>query len=380
MNKLKVLYISNNWGGAPKSLLNMIDSIKDFVEPIVLFPNKEGVYVDFENKGIKCIVVPIVYELTYNRDIASLNIAEKLWWYVKRCFKEVQQRWSLYIKLPSLLEGTRIDIVHTNTSAFSIGKFVANRLHAKHIFHVREYQDIDFDGFPVWGWRRLKWLIRSSDASIAISRGVSSHYSLSGLDNSFILWNAIVKSSAIEPIQQKENYILFAASGIVKGKGLHDLLVAYAHSKLPRYDIYLRIVGPVLDDSYNNECQKIIYRNDISNHVEWLGYRDDLKSLQQKAIAVIMPSYNEALGRVAIESMFYGSLVIARNSGGPSEYITNKVNGFLFNSVDELTNQLDYIVENDCISIVEHARKFSIDNFSEEVYCQKVKQIYLSLF
>lgn len=40
MKKINVLYISNQGGGAPKSLLNMIHLLEKYVNPIVLFENK----------------------------------------------------------------------------------------------------------------------------------------------------------------------------------------------------------------------------------------------------------------------------------------------------------------------------------------------------
>ena len=66
MEKINVLYLSNTGkGGATFSLLNLITSVKEYITPIVVFPNTEGVYSMFVNKGIECIVVPFQEEIPH---------------------------------------------------------------------------------------------------------------------------------------------------------------------------------------------------------------------------------------------------------------------------------------------------------------------------
>ncbi len=53
-----------------------------------------------------------------------------------------------------------------------------------------------------------------------------------------------------------------------------------------------------------------------------------------RAIAFLMCSENEGLGRVSIEAMFYGCLVIGRNSGGTKDFVFDGKTGLLFNDMD----------------------------------------------
>ena len=59
--KIKVLYISHESkeiAGATLSLYNLIHSVEDSVEPVVLLDRKDIVYDFFQSKGVACLVFP----------------------------------------------------------------------------------------------------------------------------------------------------------------------------------------------------------------------------------------------------------------------------------------------------------------------------------
>ena len=62
MSKIKVLYIAidSYMGGSTASLLNLIDSVKDEVYPIVLFPEEGIGQACFMERGIECYVYPFI--------------------------------------------------------------------------------------------------------------------------------------------------------------------------------------------------------------------------------------------------------------------------------------------------------------------------------
>ncbi|NEP06881.1 MAG: glycosyltransferase family 1 protein, partial [Okeania sp. SIO4D6] len=53
------------------------------------------------------------------------------------------------------------------------------------------------------------------------------------------------------------------------------------------------------------------------------------------ADAFIFPSRTETLGLVLLEAMAAGTPVVAANSGGIPDIVTNGINGYLFDPVDE---------------------------------------------
>ena len=71
MGKINVLYITQApLGGAAFSLCNMIRSLSDKVNPVVLLPDKGEVYDLFASCGIRCIIHPFRCNI---REKSSLN-------------------------------------------------------------------------------------------------------------------------------------------------------------------------------------------------------------------------------------------------------------------------------------------------------------------
>jgi glycosyltransferase involved in cell wall biosynthesis len=72
-------------------------------------------------------------------------------------------------------------------------------------------------------------------------------------------------------------------------------------------------------------------------HTNFVGYLagEDLASAYASADAFVFPSRTETLGLVLLEAMAAGCPVVAANSGGIPDIVTDGVNGFLFDPLDE---------------------------------------------
>ncbi|MBD0336628.1 MAG: glycosyltransferase family 1 protein [Cyanobacteria bacterium Co-bin13] len=84
------------------------------------------------------------------------------------------------------------------------------------------------------------------------------------------------------------------------------------------------------------------FRADLEKHfaelpVHFVGYLagEQLASAYASADAFIFPSRTETLGLVLLEAMAAGCPVVAANSGGIPDIVTNGVNGYLFDPTDE---------------------------------------------
>lgn len=371
-HKIKVLYISNQGGGAPRSLLNMIKALKDSVEPIVLFENNWYDYQMFRKENIKCIIVPYRMNLVLNKpEYKTFK------WRLHRFIDEILKNRLAAYRVKRILKNEKIDIVHTNTGAITIGVDIAQCLKAKHIWHLREFQDLDFNGFPYNGWNNFYKLLEKSDSVIAITKAIFNHFNLQTHKNSSVIWNGVRSKQSCRLNKKKKNYILYCSSTIYYNKGLHDLLEAYAHSDLPKAEIYLYVLGS-MDKEYDTIIQKIINKYNIGKYIIFKGQCNDVDQYMFDSKCFVLPSLNEGLGRVVIEAMFNGCPVIVRNSGGPTEYIKNKINGFIFNTIEELTYLLNWILINDTNDISLAAQECVLENFSEEVYGERILNIYKS--
>ena len=114
----------------------------------------------------------------------------------------------------------------------------------------------------------------------------------------------------------------------------------------------------------------------VENNVEFRGYVADIRSLMSKATAYLMCSEFEGLGRVTIEAMFYGCPVIARRSGGTLEIITDRRNGFFFDTVEECSGLMNMLASALPLDVVREAQKDAVARYSEEEYGSEIMRVY----
>jgi glycosyltransferase involved in cell wall biosynthesis len=80
---------------------------------------------------------------------------------------------------------------------------------------------------------------------------------------------------------------------------------------------------------YLAECEAEIVTLRLGDAVTFLGERDDVPALVRACDIVLMPSWEEPFGRIAVEAMASGTPVVATEVGGPAEFIVDGVDGLL---------------------------------------------------
>jgi glycosyltransferase involved in cell wall biosynthesis len=128
--------------------------------------------------------------------------------------------------------------------------------------------------------------------------------------------------------------IVGTACRLKKEKGVFELLRAF-HRLCGRYpDLKLMYVGDGLErEALKSESRAL----NLEDRVIFTGFREDMEKLYASMDLFILPSTcEEAFGRVLIEAMASGKPVIATETGGIPEIITDQVNGLLIPRKDEL--------------------------------------------
>lgn len=120
----------------------------------------------------------------------------------------------------------------------------------------------------------------------------------------------------------------------------------------------------------------------LDRNIFILPYQNDLSKLNKKASYAITCSQNEALGRVTIEAMLAGNVVIGARSGGTVEIIgENEERGFLY----ELHNSKDLantmIRAMNCPKeiknqMIESAQIYAEKAFDAMRYCKTLIEVY----
>ena len=371
MGKIEVLYVCHTafWDGASLSLFNMIHSLRDYVIPIVLIPREGETTAYCEANGIEYVVQKFSFNIKSKKKTKLLKP------YFLTLLKYKIRDWICTKKICMQLENRNIQIVHSNVSTITIGVNLSKKMNAKHVWHIREFMDLDFKMQPITGWRKLKNMIYSADAIIAITNAVYQHWGLNARNNAHIIWNAVRSKDDIAYIPQKEHYFFFSAASITEAKGLDVALEAFGVSRLKEAGYRLFIAGRISDE-YKATIDKIIAKYELNSCVNFLGYCNNVKEYMKNATAFLMCSRNEALGRVTVEAMFYGCPVIGKNTGGTLELIEENQTGFLFSNVQECARKMLHIIQNDVSKIILNAQNFVLNNFTEECYTDKIWRIY----
>lgn len=369
---INVLYISHESGemlGSTLSLVNMLNSVKGEVKPTIILPRKGKAYDYLQELGFSPYIVPFKLNILPTRF--------KVLKYVPRKIADAYVNSMAIRRLRKIVEKEDIRLVHSNSSVVTIGYMLARRCGLKHVWHLREFQDLDFGFTPFTGWKKLLVMIHDSDAVIAITNAVAEHFGVNRKSGCHVVYNAVGRSEDICLDVEKSETILFCGR-VIPNKGAEkalDIFIGF-HKDHPEYKLHY--LGSVSDD-YKDYLKRKAERHGVVEVVDFLGYKNNVKAYLEKASALLMCSRNEALGRVTVEAMFYGCPVLGYGSGGTKELISDGYNGFLFSSTDEAIAKLSMVVSNDNKKIIDNAHEFVKNNFTEEVYGEKILSIYKSL-
>lgn len=379
MQKIIVLYIvhDTDLAGTSLSTLNLIKSVQSEVQPIVLLPAEGAVSKLYRVEGIECIVEPFPINWDYLK--CGRNVVRYLYYEYLNTKKFIEDEKEAFLRIYPLLKGRSIQIVHSASSVITIGVRLAKALHAKHVWHVREFMDLDFHLRHQLGFAYTGWLIRHSDYAIAITRAVYNHWHLERMHGrSRFLWNAVRSASEICNDENKENYFLFCSGNLTVEKGVDAAVRAFGMSGVADKGFRLKVVGRG-SESQIEDLKKIAAHYHCEDAISFLGFCNDVKPIMMKARGFLMTSLNEGLGRTTIEAMFYGCPVIARHSGGTVDFLRDGDNGYFFHTEEECALLIRQLATRVPADVISRAQSFVRSHFTEEVYGREIMKIYMKV-
>jgi glycosyltransferase involved in cell wall biosynthesis len=128
-----------------------------------------------------------------------------------------------------------------------------------------------------------------------------------------------------------DSRLVVVVSRLTRLKGIEQFLEAAAVLK-PRYpDVRFLIVGETSppDPLYLAELQRLATTLGVIDRVTFTGRRSDIPDVLAAAAVSVMPSLNEALSNVLLESMAAGAPVVATRVGGTPEALDDGEAGLL---------------------------------------------------
>ncbi len=367
--------------GAFLSMATLCELLKKFnVSSTVIIPCKGDGQRILIQKGINYKFIKSfnwVYTLEQQQDpLASIKVP----------VKKLLNLFSI-TKVIYYMKKYKIDIVHINASDTYIGAYVAKMCKVPLIWHVREFLTEDH-GAKFWDEKRSYHTICNADYVIPVSNAVANKIRQYN-DNASIrvIYNGIDPRlfSNNRKIFEREITTISIVGRVCEGKGQKEFIDAIA-DLIRKTEIRAFIIGRGAQDyvSYLKEYAK---NKGLENALEFVGYVEDVRDWYMKSDIVVMASRAEAFGRVTVEAMMSGCLVVGADSGGTSEIIHDGITGCLYD-VDkkgDLLDKLEYSVKNKerSIQIADKGRKVTEKRYSAmrnatevykiyELYCQKV--------
>ena len=333
-----------------------------------------------------------------NRLLDSLNISYKIIYSVSWCIP-------LYSKHPVLdivkkiikksinffaligfvrfIKRNHFDIVHVNTSYSYIGAVAAGICHIPVVWHLREFLEEDKEK-KIWNKKYGYKLIGRSEKIITVSKSLYNKYeSIFPQSKLYVILNGIDTGRFYFPDREiftGNKVVITIIGGIFPKKGQKELVEAVAkldQSIVNRIEVW--IIGR--GEAENEKSLKLyIKQHNLENTVQMLGYKENVSEYLRRTDIVAMCSKAEAFGRVTVEAMLAGCLVIGANTAGTKELIQDQETGLLYHSgsAECLAKVISKALfqKEKMKAIAANGQKYMVENMTAEINAEKIFNLY----
>ncbi|MHA5094151.1 glycosyltransferase family 4 protein [Oenococcus oeni] len=362
--------------GANLSMLNLIDQLRNYYHFIVVLPVEGDMQKRLLDDGITFYDVPGI-EWVSNIHPHWYGIRSKL---IMIQHSKIISRHNN--RIIQIIKDEHVSIVHINSSSINTGYKAALKQHIPIVWHLREFNTLDH-GMNFLNHIKSRNEFRHVQRLIPVSRAVEIYFKnfFRVKGNYDLVYNGIDPKTVFpEPIFDKKNIVVTIAGGINPQKG--QKIAIDAINKLIEQgikNIKLRIVGAGPID-YETFLKEYVEKLHISSNVVFIGLKTTNLEIWKETDIAIVASEAEAFGRVTVEALMHGSVVIGSNSGGTPEILSKTELGVLFKNQDsdDLARKILSVIRNRNryrLISKEESRKIST-LFSIESTATKLKKIY----
>ncbi len=374
---MKILYVlhTTSMDGSSISFLTMIKSLKEQygIEPYVIHPPETemgDLTIELQRISIPCFAVPIFCSWFDSK----LSCVKRMYLFLR----SLKIKYKSFKQIHKIAHRLHVDMIHTNVGVVHEGFWTAKLLKIPHVWHLREYQDLDnlHSSYPC---KPFFFKLLKHSYTVCTSYGIQRHFKLVDEKKSRVIYNPISSTNKeTQILLPKEKYFLIA-NRIDDNKCIEDALYAFAIFLEKHPDFKLFIAGKADSKAYYERLLKIVGELKIEESVEFIGHVRDVFSLMRPATALLVTSRFEGFGRMTAEANMCGCLVIGRNSSGTQEILNLTHGGWLFNDVDDLVEKIEHVVslsDNEYLSLSKHAQAIALQKFSTERHANEINSLY----
>lgn len=381
---MKILFAAsdnNSSSGAFRSMvaLNKILNTQLGLETLVVLPNAKGDGAPLlEEAGVRYTVIE-----SFNWVIADAPVSRGLRDRLQR--EKIANRRAVRAFV-SLIEEEKIDIVHINTSYCYVAALAAHIAQKPLVWHLREFLEED-QHRCIYDRKGGYALLSQADRIIAISDALYRKYeNILPKEKLRVVYNGIDEQIFFKP--QKKIFsgktLRFVCAGAVNpSKGQHTLVEACGKLFQRGFGDFEIDLAGLCSEENRLHLENIAKKYGIEDKLHILGKRADIAELFAAADVVFMCSRFEAFGRVTVEGMLSGALVIGANAGGTVELLRDGDTGFLYEQgdADSLCSVIERALGNKLAAaeVAARGRADALARFTARRNAEQIAQIYTEL-
>lgn len=380
MNVLLVASDNNRFSGAFLSMTKLAELLINeyHCNVLVLLP-AEGSGKELLDK--KSIPTEIVCSYDWIVPLKGYTSAGQ---WIKKAAKIV----TTFINVPKvvkLIKKYKIDLIHLNTSYTFIGALAGLRTGVPIIWHIREFLEED-QGRKMISRKICYGLMNKSTKLIAISNSIANKYGqLLNKNKIVMIHNGIDVDDYFckRPILQDDTIHILMVGGLVRQKGQWQAISACMKiHDLYGLNIELSLVGKGSKE-YTVSLENMVKEGHAESYIHFYGAKENTSDYYKQSDIVLMCSSAEAFGRVTVEAMLSGAIVIGAESAGTSDIIHDGETGYTYENrnIDELVSRIMTVVNNRDVAreIAEHGQKVAMREFSANRNALNVYKLYESV-
>lgn len=279
------------------------------------------------------------------------------------------------------------DIVYLNDCDSFIGAITAKLMHVPYVWHFRSHIRPQLWMPPI-----ISNIYRDCGRIIAISDGMKKLLD----ENPYIpreiverVYDGLAMEDATPAAPYTGGEFHFVLCGrLAEEKGHRDAIEALHLLRREKgvSDIVLHIAGSTMtasETAYKEKLCAQIAQHELGSQVVFEGQIDDMPTFRQRMNGELMCSVCEPFGRVTVEGMRSGLLVIGSNTGGTPDIVTDGETGLLYEQGDpaDLAEKI-YRVYSDpvlCQRLAKAGYEFGMTHFTVEENVKNVNRILLQV-
>ena len=237
------------------------------------------------------------------------------------------------------------DLIHANTTRAALLALLARRPRPPVLAHIRDWAPEGRFSRAVLGIvaRRADLVVANSAYIAAQFDGLPLRRPVAVIHNPVDLGKfdpATTDRAAVrrELELPEEAVALAVVAQLTPWKGQDDAIRALAELRASGRDATLLLAGSAKfagagtqfdNRAYERQLHELAAELGVADRVRFLGERGDVPEVLAATDLLLLPSWREAFGRIAIEAMAMGVPVAATETGGPAEIVRPGTDGLL---------------------------------------------------